>query len=257
MAYYFVKKKTKLPRFAKKIVGVFIICCGITLLSYFFFPLFLYQIVFSVTNKSVAVPLPKYAMVGKDNSIVGLVKGTSDLTTDFNDARNWYPKMRVAKNAPTSKYTLSIPSLKIQNAEVSTVDYDLSKHLIQYAGTSIPGDNGTSVIFGHSTLPQWFNPKDYKTIFATLHKIKNGDEIYANVNGVKYLYKVYSITVTTPEDTNMFEQSYDHSYITIITCTPPGTLWKRLIVRASLEDLGKKTSKNKTQTVSSILSQAY
>lgn len=248
MAYYFVKKKKRLPKYTKKIAGVLIICCGISILLYFFFPLFIYQLVFTFTNSAVEIPVPKYAMVGNENTFVSEMKGVGGLTTDFNDARNWYPTVHVSKNTPTAKYTLSIPSLKIQNAEVSTVDYDLSKHLVQYAGTSIPGDNGTSVIFGHSTLPQWFDPKNYKTIFATLHKIKNGDEIYATVNGIKYAYKVFSITITSPEDTNMFEQSYDHSYITIVTCTPPGTVWKRLIVRASLEDLGNKTSQNKSST---------
>jgi len=132
---------------------------------------------------------------------------------------------------------LSIPRLKIENAIVSTKDYDLSRHLIQYFGTSIPGENGTAVIFGHSTLPQLFDPKNYKTIFATLHTIKIGDEIEAIVNGIGRKYKVFSITITSADDTNILSQSFDRSYITLITCTPPGTVWKRLVVRASLDSL--------------------
>src|SRR5690606_26351929 len=129
----------------------------------------------------------------------------------------------------------SIPKLKIENAIVSTRDYDLEQHLVQYFGTAIPGENGTAVIFGHSTLPSWFDPKNYKTIFATLHTIKTGDEIFITVNGATYKYKIFSILITDPEDTNILSQSYDNSYITIVTCTPPGTIWKRLIVRAALE----------------------
>lgn len=240
MAYYFVKKNKRIPKYAKKITGIVIICSGISLLFYFFFPLFLYQVIFGFTNQSIDSPIPKYAMVTKDSGLASLfTQGISSLTTDFTDARNWYPNIQVSKSQPASKYLLSIPALKINNAEVSTVDYDLTRHLIQYAGTSLPGENGTSVIFGHSTLPQLFDPKNYKTIFANLHKIKNGDSIVADVGGVKYTYKVFSVSITSPEDTNMFEQSFDHSYITIITCTPPGTIWKRLIVRANLEDIGK------------------
>ncbi len=246
MAYYFVKKKTKISKPIKRISGFIILLSGLSVLLYVFFPLILYQIVFGFSNSSIDAPIPKYAMVGREESFTGLIsQGISGLTTDFSDARNWYPQIKVKNNAPASKYLLSIPRLKIFDAEVSTVDYDLEKHLVQYAGTSLPGENGTSVIFGHSTLPQLFDPKNYKTIFATLHTIKNGDTISAEVNGVKYIYKVFSISITSPEDTSMFEQSFDTSYITLITCTPPGTLWKRLVVRASLQEMGTKSAYEK------------
>jgi len=141
-----------------------------------------------------------------------------------------------AVNRPQEFY-LTIPKLKIENAEVSTKDYDLEKHLVQYFGTSIPGEKGTAVIFGHSTLPYLFNPKNYKTIFATLHTIEVGDEIYVKVKDISYKYKIFSITITSPDDTNILSQSFDYSYITLVTCTPPGTIWKRLIVRAGLDSI--------------------
>jgi sortase A len=194
--------------------------------------------------KDIAVPVPKRTLaIG--SSFSGLLsQGISQITTDFTDARNWYPQVQ-GENTGVSveSYKISIPSLKIENAEVSTVDYELEKHLIQYAGTSIPGERGTSVILGHSTLPQFFDPKNYKTIFATLHTIKEGDKIYAEVNGKKYTYTVFSKTITSPEDTEMFSQAFDTSYITLITCTPPGTVWKRLVVRARLDAPSEQASK--------------
>lgn len=247
MAYYFVKKKKKLSKKVKRLIGAVIVTSGFGVLLYFFFPLVLYYVLFGLSYETVEVPVPGYAVVGKGTFTSLISQGIAGITTDFNDARNWYPKLSRNTESSVQKYSLSIPKLKIKDAEVSTIDYDLSKHLVQYIGTSIPGENGTSVIFGHSTLPQWFDPKNYKTIFATLHLIKNGDEIQATVNGVLYKYKVYSVTITTPEDTNMFSQSFDNSYITLVTCTPPGTVWKRLVVRAALEDVGNKTSSVKPQ----------
>ena len=120
---------------------------------------------------------------------------------------------------------------------VSTVDTDVGKHLVNYEGTSILGDKGNAVIFGHSTLPQLYNPKDYKTIFANAYKLKIGDNIYGFVNGVSYLYKIYNTTVVDPSDTSIFAQSYNNSYLTLVTCTPPGTVWKRLIIKARLEKI--------------------
>lgn len=239
MAYYFVKKKHRFTKGKRKIMGISTISLGVLILFYFFFPLLSLNIFFN-SGADIQAPIPKYSIVSGEGIGSLIAQGISRLTLNYNDARSWYPQVRSATHASTPSYSLSIPTLKINNAQVSTIDYDLTRHLIQYAGTSIPGENGTAVIFGHSTLPQWFDQKNYKSIFATLHTIKKGDEILAKVNNITYTYKVFSISIAPPEDTNMFSQSYDHSYITIVTCTPPGTVWKRLVVRASLEEVGKK-----------------
>jgi sortase A len=88
-------------------------------------------------------------------------------------------------------------------------------------------------------LPQLFDPKNYKTIFAHLHKIEVGDEIHVNVDNADFVYKIYEKIITTPDDTSIFTQNYDSSYITLVTCTPPGTTWKRLIIKAKIENLEK------------------
>lgn len=243
MAYYFVKKKKKFTKKARRIAGVTVASVGVIILLYFFFPVISFKIFFGSAD-AIQAPIPNYSIVNGNSGLSGLIaQGISGLTVDYTDARNWYPKIKASTSASTPSYSISIPKLKITDAQVSTVDYDLTRHLIQYFGTSIPGEKGTAVIFGHSTLPQLFDPKNYKTIFATLHTIKNGDEIIAKVNNITYTYKVFSINVTGAEDTNMFSQSYDHSYITIVTCTPPGTVWKRLVVRAVLEQVGKKQAR--------------
>jgi sortase A len=172
-----------------------------------------------------------------DTSLGNLfASGITNVVGDYTDARNWFPQ-EVNKNKfeKVKEYKLSIPSQGIVDAKVSADDFDLSKHLVQYFTTSQnPTEKGTSVIFGHSTLPQWFDPSDYKTIFAKLHTLKSGDEFSITVDNKKFTYKIFSISITDPTDPNIFSQSFDNSYITLITCTPPGTTWKRLVVRSSL-----------------------
>lgn len=238
MSKYFYKKRRNTKRFLR-IFGGIISLTGFIALIYFFFPLISWQIFYPDTFASeskMEVPVPKY-LVGDNNLKSVLSERINFFTTNYSDARNWYPQIQgdIGKSKKIESYFLSIPKLKIENVTVSTVDYELANHLVQYFGTSLPGENGTAVIFGHSTLPQLFDPKNYKTIFATLHTIKIGDEIDANVLGVTYKYKVFSITITDPNDTGMLSQNYDDSYITLVTCTPPGTTWKRLIVRAKLD----------------------
>ena len=239
MAAYYFKKSGNNFRKVLKITGLGFVLMGASFFLYFFFPVLAYQ--FFLTNafraNQIEVPIPKYLVVNRGNDLGSLVaSGITSLTSDFTDARNWYPNLSPqAQNPKVESYLLSIPRLKIENAEVSTQDYSLEKHLVQYLGTSIPGEKGTAVIFGHSTLPQLFNPKNYKTIFATMHNLKIGDDMYTTVSGIKYKYKIFSIVITDPEDTNILSQSFDNSYITLVTCTPPGTIWKRLVVRASLD----------------------
>ena len=47
-------------------------------------------------------------------------------------------------------------------------------------------------------------------------------------------YSIENISVVDPDNTSVLEQSFDDSYITLITCTPPGTIWKRLIIKARI-----------------------
>jgi sortase A len=244
---YYLKGKRLNLKIIKKIAGGCLILLGVSILIYFFSPLISYQIFLSSTleQAKIEVPIPKYMVVTRmDSGGLGslVTQGINALTRNYHDARNWYPSLesqtQTAKaEIKVDSYSLSIPKLKIENAQVSTTDYDLDRHLVQYLGTSIPGEKGTAVIFGHSTIPAWFDQKNYKTIFATLHKIKIGDEITAKVADITYKYKIFSIIITTPEDTNILSQSFDNSYLTIVTCTPPGTIWKRLVVRAALEEV--------------------
>lgn len=243
----YIYKKTSPKRFknpkklAARLVGAASLLIGFVLLAYFFFPLLSYQLFLApvIEASEIEVPIPKYLVKQHENGLDGfLTQGISALVKDYTDARNWYPDVpSVQDEKLVESYTLSIPKLKIDNAVVRTNDYALSKHLVHYSGTSNPGKKGTAVIFGHSTLPQLFNQKDYKTIFATLHTLENGDEFYITLGDSKLKYKIFSITITTPNDVNMFSQSFDNSYITLVTCTPPGTVWKRLVIRASLEGL--------------------
>ena len=51
------------------------------------------------------------------------------------------------------------------------------------------------------------------------------------------MYKIFNIRIVEQTDTYIFEQNYDNSYLTLVTCTPPGTIWKRLIIKAKLEKI--------------------
>lgn len=235
--YYYKEKRAYKKTLARKL-GVLLFAVGMVISFYTFSPIISWQFYFSSFTNSINSPIPKTGVL-TPSLIQSLVKSsTSDINFNSQDARTWFPKMNLKGNAPKINfYTLSIPKIHVTDALVSTTDYNIDKHLINYLGTSIPADNGNAVIIGHSTLPQLFDPKNYKTIFANAYLLREGDEIIANIDNIAYTYKIESIRVVDPEDTSAFVQTFDNSYLTIITCTPPGTIWKRLVIRSALQKI--------------------
>lgn len=171
-----------------------------------------------VSESSVAVAPVAYAAAG-----------------DFTNANAWFPTSPQKKVVtPVNTYTLSIPKLKINNATVTVAGDDLATSLVHYGGTAPPGEYGNTVVFGHSTLPQFYDPKNYKTIFSLLPTMKVGDEIDITYDGISYIFKVFDMSISDPSDLSALEQKFDDSYLTLVTCVPPGTYWQRLHIKARL-----------------------
>lgn len=158
---------------------------------------------------------------------------------DFTKAESWFPAApaKKIKESKITHYLLSIPKLKIDNASTRIGGNDLNKGLIHYGGTALPGEYGNIVIFGHSVLPIFYNPKDYHTIFSLLPTLEKGDEIYIDYDGIQYKYIVDSYFEVKPEDIEVLEQRFDRQALTLITCVPPGTYLKRGIIKAYLTKL--------------------
>lgn len=157
---------------------------------------------------------------------------------DFTNANIWFPSLPQKKSATKiGSYTLSIPKLKIYQATVIIAGDDLNKSLIHYGGTALPGEYGNTVIFGHSILPQFYSPKDYRAIFSTLPTLVLGDEVFIEYDEVRYRYVIFESTLTKPGDLSPLEQRFDDSFITLITCAPPGTYLLRLNVKARLQSI--------------------
>lgn len=231
--YIYVKRAASSPR--RKVVRVIalsLVGSGITLLLSVIFPIFTWQVFYAprVSSSTVVVPIPNAVLV-KPGNLKTLLAGF-----DSTRASTWFPTGNPASGF-TKEYELSIPKLSIKQAKVVVGADDLAKSLIHYGGSGLPGEYGNAVIFGHSVLPQFFNPNNYKTIFSTLHTLKKGDTIEIVADGVHYKYTIFDFQIVSPDDISVLEQTYDNSYLTVITCTPPGTYWKRLVVKAKIDKI--------------------
>lgn len=236
------KSKQKNVRKIIRLGGLSASIIGLILAMYTFFPLISYEIYIkpAFASQEFASPIPKTTIITQA-SIQSLLKNTAQQLSSIGNAsdKNWLPNTsrykEVGVTAQLSNYYLSIPKLGIANAYVSTTDNNVNVHLVHFPGTALPPNTGNAAIFGHSTLPQMFDPQNYKTIFATVLNLRAGDIINLTIGNQLYTYKVVDIRIISAEDTSYLTQDTDGSYLTIITCTPPGTTWKRLIIKAKLE----------------------
>lgn len=238
MTKVYKKKNPLLVRRYARLFGLVLCVFGVAMVLYFTFPLLSFQLYLqpAFASQKIAAPIPERTMLSQ-NSFRDLIQSTADTLAgvDYTDAKNWYPSIQQGRtDIAVTHYKLSVPKLNQFDLDVSTIDTDLSHHLVQYGGTAVPPSKGTAVIFGHSTLPQLFKQGDYDTVFAYAHTLEVGDEIKIKVDNLDFTYKIYNITITSPLDTSFFTQNYDDNYLILVTCTPPGTTWKRLILRARI-----------------------
>jgi sortase A len=179
-------------------------------------------------------------------------KETTIEEVDYTRASNWFVGGATKEDFTSSKveyYTISIPKLKIENAAVAIGGDDLSEHIIQYPGTALPGKRGNSALFGHSILPIFYNPKDYLSIFSLLPTLSKGDEILVDYDGIFFKYVVETMFEVLPTDIQVLDQDTTDSFLTLVTCVPPGDPRKpkRLIVRARVvppEQIGYENIRN-------------
>jgi sortase A len=228
--YRYVKYKKSPPMKRSILISLFFIGLGAGILSWVSWPIFSFHVFAAPLLTQVISPVSSFHASSNVTS-----SDVQTIGSDYTNPNIWFPN-KPQKKVSTSitAYTFSIPKLSIYNALVLVGGDDLNRSLIHYGGTAVPGEKGNGAIFGHSVLPQFFNPKNYRTIFSTLPNIEVGDDIFLKYDQVTYKYRVEKLTVTSPEDLTMLNQDNDDAYITLVTCVPPGTYWQRLHVKARL-----------------------
>jgi sortase A len=232
-----------------RVIPIFFIFLGLCLLFLVFYPFLSYKLDLIRWDQQVIIsPIPEMALAESKGFAVpvetqinseGIDKPEVINETDYNLISNWFPSKTMPKveNNKITHYSLSISKLKIEDAVVTIGGKELGSSLIQYPGTALPGEYGNTVIFGHSVLPTFYNPKDYKTIFSLLPTLAKGEKIILEFDGMKFTYIVEEYFEAKPEDVDILEQRFDRQSLSLITCVPPGTYLRRGIIKAKLEKI--------------------
>jgi sortase A len=96
----------------------------------------------------------------------------------------------------------------------------------------------------HAKGTKWFlfahsagNPLEanrYNAVFYLINKLMPGDEIDLYVKGQKYNYKATENKIVEAKEVQYMTENKDGRTLTLMTCWPPGTTLKRLLVIAKL-----------------------
>lgn len=137
------------------------------------------------------------------------------------------PKIIIPKINVDAPVVYDVPSL-----EENLIQSKLKDGVVHYpipGANSIPGQTGNTVILGHSSNDV-FDDGDYKFVFVQLEKLVKGDTFYLNHEGTRYTYSVTKTKVIDPTEVGQLVIDSDTPLATLVTCTPPGTALKRLVV---------------------------
>jgi LPXTG-site transpeptidase (sortase) family protein len=141
-------------------------------------------------------------------------------------------------------FYITIPSIGIDSLPVtpnvnssskSAYDTVLKNSLAHFKGTGLPisdVDNNI-VIYGHSANANYGpQPNDPEVAFSFIHKMKVGDEIYIDMDGERYKFRMYKGQVVEPTDVEIIEGVVGKKTLTLFTCHEPGNNTKRYVVTA-------------------------
>lgn len=109
----------------------------------------------------------------------------------------------------------------------------LSQGVAHAQGTVFPGMKGNIFLFAHSTDNFW-NVGRYNAVFYLLKELEPGDEVNIFFGGKRFSYKVYDKKIVEASEVEYLTplSGAQGQTLTLQTCWPPGTTWKRLLVFA-------------------------
>ncbi len=142
--------------------------------------------------------------------------------------------------APTNTdFSILIPKITASAPIIAQTDpFDkekytsaLKKGVAHAQGSALPGQPGNVYLFAHST-DSFYNVGKYNAVFYLIGKLEKKDKIYIYYKSIKYTYEVTDKAIVNPEETKYLNRLSEENTLTLQTCYPPGTTFKRLIVIA-------------------------
>lgn len=147
-------------------------------------------------------------------------------------------KTGISETKPVDEnFGIVIPKINADSKVISDVDpYNskeyqvaLTKGVAQAKGTAFPGQVGNVFIFSHSSV-NFYEAIRFNSVFYLLDKLEKGDDIYLYYQKQKFHYKVTEKKIVEASEVQYMNRESKNKIVTLMTCWPPGTTFKRLII---------------------------
>ncbi len=189
-------------------------------------------LLFSFFNEYIITPFITPSANAKDIPVI---------ITDITNAQAANPTVIVPKIG------IQIPvDFTLQTTDEKTVENALNNGVVHYASTVLPGQNGNTALFGHSSQ-NIFNNGKYKFAFVRLRELTTGDIFYITNQGKAYGYQVFAREIVPPSQVSVLgDTKGELATAVLITCDPPGFSTNRLVVWG--KQISPSPSQNTTAT---------
>lgn len=220
----------------------FIILIGFGAVIFSVAPYLIWQIstLPKLTGGVESVPVPQEQVLSSRSTLEAHVQVVQDpdgfsYFIPTNTTNTQYNEATQSAVEKPKEFLITIPKLKIKKAKVKVDSLKFDTNLSHFPGSAIPGEIGNAFITGHSVLPQFADPKNYRSIFTKLPDLEVGDDIYVELPQNTLHFTVqYSKVVDRKDLSVLLPISTTGRNLTLMTCVPPGTNIKRLVVITSL-----------------------
>lgn len=190
-------------------LGVFFLTISVSIFVIIFYPVLKQELLYIINSFK---PAPEVSMsANKGNAIV-----------------------------PADKdFSIVIPKIRANSKVIKQVDpynpyvyqRELAKGVAHAKGSALPDKPGNVFLFAHSSQ-NYFQARRYNSVFYLLTKLEKGDEIYVFYNNKQYKYQVTGKRIVDAAAIQYIKGSSKEKTLTLMTCWPPGTTFKRLLILA-------------------------
>jgi LPXTG-site transpeptidase (sortase) family protein len=162
-----------------------------------------------------------------------VVLGTPDTTSSQRDPQSQtptqgtvqYPTRVVAKSIG-----LDVAVVNPDTTDVDQLDTDLEQGAVRYPTSALLGQEGTVLLFGHSSYLPIVYHQYYKT-FNGIQNLKAGQIVSVYAGDHEYRYSVTDVTLANA-DQDVVELPQTGKHLILITCDSFATKSTRYIVKA-------------------------
>ena len=133
------------------------------------------------------------------------------------------------------KINIDAPLIFIDSLEIKEIERGLDLGVVHFADSVLPGQDGQTIILGHSAPPNFPKIK-YYWIFVRVNELAEGDEIHVFFKNRKYQYKVTAkFFLESGDDIPQDHLTGSKNVLYLVSCWPPETGTRRIAVEAQLQ----------------------